>query len=111
VALGDRPDPSHSFTFRGRQRGPLQGCRALGGLAVQPQDPLEGLVAIVSETVLATSGGLEMAFRCDHNLPDRMLQTTYLDWAAIALVVDLRIIIFPAESGQGSLQKRGFIDP
>jgi hypothetical protein len=111
VALGDRPDPSHSFTFWGRHGGPLEGSGALTGLAVQPQDPLKGLVAIVSEAVLATACGLEMALRCDHNLPDWMLQATNLDRAAIAFVVDLRIIIFPAESGQRSLQKRGFIDP
>jgi hypothetical protein len=116
VALGLRSDPSHSFTFLtdhgGGLRGPGQGWgRKHGGLTVQPEHPLKGLVAVIAEAILTTAGGLEMALRGDHHLADGMLNATNLDGSAIALIGHLGIVVSCAESGNGSFQKRSFINP
>jgi hypothetical protein len=116
VDLGPRPDPSQSFTYLAEHGGLLGclgpwGCRMHGGLTVQSEHPLQGLVAVVAQAVLTSAGGLEMALRRDHHLADGMLNATNLDGSAITLIDHLGIVVSRAESGNGSLQKRGFINP
>jgi hypothetical protein len=119
VDLGPWPDPSQSFTYLA-EHGGLLGClKGLGqqksgkhgGLTVQPEHPLQSLVAVIAQAILATAGGLEMALRRDHHLADGMLNATNLDGSSITLIGHLGIVISCAESGNGSLQKRGFINP
>jgi hypothetical protein len=115
VALGLRPDPSHSFTYLADHGWLLGGPgeRWQGkhrGLTVQSEHPLKGLVAVIAQAVLTTAGGLEMALRRDHDLPDRMLNATNLDGSAITLIDHPGIVVSCAESGNGSLQKRGLIN-